>query len=224
VLDNITGNILESEEVVSEVALQENVSAEQISDVVSKQIEVAKAPEQHIEKTISIPQSVSIEDYEEVKEMWAKQYEEGEVPVSENIKSRADWVTQEIVILTNTLNKIMSDDLKLQQQGLDELGFILPIFLINSLKGEELVVYLKAKLEAAKLTIKLLAKEESVREKIKQEVEEEETVVYVDAPTKKQENTMSAFSDEENADSLKGVESRVKAVQEKLKAKENSVN
>ena len=215
VMTNITDNLLASEEVVSEVASKENISPEEISNVMNKQIEFAKSPEKNIEKTIAIPQSISIEDYEEVKDMWVKQYEEGEVPVSESIQSRKDWVDQEIVVLTNTLNKILSGDQKLQQQGLDEVGYLLPIFLINSLKGEELIVYLKAKLEAAKLTDKILNRETELREKIKQEAEEEETQVFVNAKSKEEEKAMHMDLDSDKT-KLKGIEERVKAVQEKL--------
>jgi len=42
-------------------------------------VSVAILPGQNIEQTISIPPTVSIQDYEEVKKMWVKQYEKGEV-------------------------------------------------------------------------------------------------------------------------------------------------
>ena len=54
------------------------------------------------------------------------------------------------------------------------MGFIIPIFMINNLKGEQLVTYLKAKLEAAKATKKLLAKETEVKEKLKKEEKDDE--------------------------------------------------
>ncbi len=56
--------------------------------------------------------------------------------------------------------------------------------MINNLKGEELIVYLKAKLEAAKMVLESLQKEQEITEKLKAKTEEE--VVEVALP-KKQE-------------------------------------
>lgn len=143
---------------------------------------VSKTLEKPIEQTITIPATVSIEDYESVKKMWRRQYEQGEVPVAENIKTRSQWVEQDIVFITNTLNKLLSADEKIRQQGLDDLGYILPIFMINNMRGEELLVYLKAKLEAAKIVAEIINKEKEVTEKLKAKSEEE--FVDVDAPKK----------------------------------------
>lgn len=223
VLIVLTDGILQSDEIVSEVAEEEGVDATQVSNVVEQQMAVAAEPEKHIEKTIAIPQNISIEDYEEVKDMWTKHYEEGEVPVSETIESRKDWVDQEIVYITNTLNKILSPDERLQQEGLDELGYLLPIFLINNLKGDELVVYLKAKLEAAKLIGKILAREEKLKEKIKEEQEADEEV-FVDVAKKEEEKSDMAIDldEEEGQAAPQSIEDRMKAVQEKLAAVEDA--
>lgn len=223
VLIVLTEGVLESDQIVGKVAEEEGIESQQVSDVMEKQMEVASEPEKHIEKTISIPQSISLEDYEEVKDMWTKHYEEGEVPVTENIQSRKDWVDQEIVFITNTLNKILSPDERLQQEGLDELGYLLPIFLINNLKGEELIVYLKAKLEAAKLIQKILDREEKLKSKIEEEKEEDEEML-VDIKTTKEEPKAQemSYDEDEEAKAPKSIEDRVKAVQEKLSAVENT--
>jgi len=168
--------------VSQQVADQEQVEQETVKNIAQAQIEVATAPEKHIEQHIPASKKVSIEDYEEVKKMWLAQYEDGEIPVTENITSRAQWVDQDVVKISNLLNKIMSSDLKLQEQGLDEVGFILPIFMINNLSGEELLVYLKAKIEAAKQVQRDIEKENEIREKVKSE----EEFVDIEAP-KKQE-------------------------------------
>ena len=112
--------------------------------------------------------------------MWTQQYEKGEVPVSENITTRSQWVDQDVVFITNTLNKLVSEDEKLRQQGLDDLAYILPLFLINNLKGEELVVYLKAKLEAAKTVKEQINREKELTEKLKSKSEEE--LVEIERP------------------------------------------
>ncbi len=215
VLITLADSIISSDQIIEKVAQEEGMEPQQVSDVMQKQMEVASEPEKHIEKTISIPQSISLEDYEEVKDMWTKHYEEGEVPVTETIKTRKDWVEQEIVYITNTLNKILSPDERIQQEGLDELGYLLPIFLINNLKGEELIVYLKAKLEAAKMIQKILEREESVKEKMQKEQEEDE--VFVDVPQKEEEQKEMHMNLEEEQ-TPQSIEDRVKAVQEKLES------
>ncbi len=139
---------------------------------IKEQISV-KAPEKSIEQIIPVPSTVPIEEYEQVKRMWKEQYEKGEVPTTENIKSREAWVDQDIIFITNTLNKLFSPDEKIKQAGLDDVGYILPIFLVNNLKGDQLVVYLKAKIEAAKEVKELKEKEKEITEKLKAEATEE---------------------------------------------------
>jgi len=119
--------------------------------------------------------------------MWTNQYEKGEVPVSENLSSREEWVEQDILFITNTLNKLMSYDDKIKQEGVDDLGYILPIFLINNLKGEELVVYLKAKLEAAKHVKEIKEIEKNVTERLKAKAQDEEEFVDLKDTKKKEE-------------------------------------
>ena len=163
-------------ETTKSIADKEKMKEEDVEKIMLDQIPLAAQPEKHIEKTISIPPSVSIEEYEQVKKMWKDQYERGEVPISDKIKSRDQWVEQDVVFITNTLNKLVSDIPEIRQEGLDELGYILPIFLINNLKGDQLLVYLKAKLEAAKEVISLFfqkkeGKEEAENAKVEEFVE-----------------------------------------------------
>ncbi|GAB4218665.1 MAG: hypothetical protein Fur009_0610 [Candidatus Microgenomates bacterium] len=152
---------------IEEIANQVKVKPEEVKQVVEAQTPILAEPEKNIEQTILIPETVSIDEYEQVKKMWQEQYEKGEIPINENIKTRESWVEQDIVLITNTLNKLYSSDEKIKQQGLDEVGFILPIFMINNLNGEQLVTYLKAKLEAAKSIKILLDKEKEITEKLK---------------------------------------------------------
>ncbi|MCA9371882.1 hypothetical protein KC726_03210 [Candidatus Woesebacteria bacterium] len=222
VMDTTTGILTTSQAILGPIAQKEQVKEEEVADVVNTQMELAVEPEKHIERTIEIPKTVSIEDYEEVKDMWTKHYEDGEVPVSETIKTRKEWVEQEIVYITNTLNKILSNDEEVRQDGLDELGYLLPIFLINNLKGDELIVYLKAKLEAAKATDKLLARESKIRQEYDQK-DTEENLVEVKR-TKTEENTKHMTVDDEPKQTPGNIEDRVKAVQDKLNAAESTNN
>jgi len=176
-------------EVTAEVAHKENVPEATVEKIIAGQIPLVTEPEKNIEQMVTIPPTVSLEDYEEVKKMWREQYEKGEVPVTENIRSRAEWIGQDIIFITNTLNKLLSDDEALRNQGLDELGFILPIFLINNLKSDELIVYLKAKLEAAKMVEEQFEREKELTEKLKAKADEQ--LVDVDKPkTNEEEKTM----------------------------------
>jgi len=181
----------ELRKIMQSITQKENVGVEDVKKVVGTQLPLAIEPEKHIEQTVTIPPSVSIEDYEEVKKMWISQYEKGEVPVTENITSREAWLDHDIVFTTNTLNKLMSADEKLRQQGLDDLAYILPIFLINNLKGEELLVYLKAKIEAAKTVVQQTRREKDLLSKLKEKSPEEEFVDVNKPKAKAAEKTMT---------------------------------
>lgn len=165
---------------LEDIAEKEKVSTETVKKVVQTSVPLVTEPEKHIEQTIAIPPSISLEDYEEVKKMWISQYEKGEVPTTENISTREEWVNKDIIFVTNTLNKLLSPNEELKQQGLDDLGYILPIFLINNLKGEELIVYLKAKVEAAKQVAEQIDREKQIISKLQKKDEEE--LVEIDRP------------------------------------------
>lgn len=142
---------------------------------------------ENIEEKITVSPAVTLDEYEQVKKMWTNTYERGEIPKTENILSRDEWVEGDITLITNTLNKLLSEDKDLKNQALDEIGFILPIFLVNNLSGDQLVTYLKAKIEAAKTVRDLFNREREVTERLKAKVEE----VDVLKPKKKEaEKTM----------------------------------
>ncbi len=160
-------------ELIAEIALKEQLPIDDVIKIIQAQIPIIVEPEKNIEQIISIPPTVAIEDYEQVKKLWINQYERGEVPVTENITSREQWVDHDIVLITNTLNKLYSTEAKIRQEGLNDLGYILPIFLINNMTGEELVVYLKAKLEAAKSVKSMIGKEKEIAEKLRAKADEQ---------------------------------------------------
>ena len=184
VLKSISLAMKTNKQLLETVSQKESVEPATLAKFVEEQLAVLVEPEKYIAETISIPPTVPIEEYESVKKMWQKQYEQGEVPVTENIKSRPQWVEQDTVFITNTLNKLVSSNEQLRLAGLDDLGYILPIFLINNMQGEELLVYLKAKLEAAKAVAEQLTKEKEISEKLKSKSEEE--FVEVAAPKKEE--------------------------------------
>ena len=164
---------IKSDVKIAEAAAKENnLDSEQVKKIIEAQDKIISEPEKNIEQTVVMSQAVSLDEYEEVKKMWTQQYEKGEIPATENIKTRDEWVDQDIVVITNTLNKLFSPDAQIKQQGLDEVGYILPIFLVNNLSGEQLVTYLKAKIEAAKMVKPLIDREKEVTERLKAKVEE----------------------------------------------------
>lgn len=170
VLKYIISMLEKDKSLAEKVAKKENVTSEEVGKVIKAQ--VPALTDAKIEEKITIPPTVSIEDYEQVKKMWMQQYEQGEVPVTENISSRDIWVDHDIVTITNTLNKLLSPDEETRQQGLDDISYILPIFLVNNLKGDELLVYLKAKLEAAKAVKEKLLGEKNAEKRAEDNKEE----------------------------------------------------
>jgi hypothetical protein len=199
VIRNVSQEISTNKEVAAEVAKKEGVTVQQVQNVVAAQMPMIVEPEKHVEDTITIPSTVAIEDYEEVKKMWIEQYQKGEVPTTENISDRDEWIEQDIVYLENILNKLMSSDDAMKQQAMDEIGFILPIFMINNLKGDDLLVYLKAKIEGAKQVQSDREKEKAIEAKVRAEFEkkdDEDNLVEVKRSKKEVEKTMDLLSDE----------------------------
>lgn len=140
---------------------------------------------------------VTIEDYEEVKRMWTNHYSQAEVPVSEKIKTRQDWLKKDIVNLSNTLNLLQSQDLKLKKKGLEEVATLLPFLLLGGFSENETRVYLQAKLEAAHQVSEELEKEEKVKTEAKKEVEEELVEVPVKVKEAKEKAQEAAAKKEE---------------------------
>lgn len=198
VIKDISEILKANEDLISEIAQKENLKPEDVKKIIATQLPIVTEPEKNIEALIPIPPNVSIEEYEDVKKMWQEQYEKGEVPVSEHIKSRTEWLDKDIVFITNTLNKLLSSDTNLKHEGLNNLGYVLPIFIINNIKGEELLVYLKAKLEAAKSVKNQIEKEKEIKEKLQKDSEEnQEELVDVDRRKTEEKTKEQAMEIEE---------------------------
>lgn len=188
VIKEFSAQLHSDTKITQAAAKDNNLDSEQVKKVVEAQVPVMSEPEKNIEQTVVIPQTISIDEYEQVKKMWMNQYEKGEIPLTENIKSRDVWIDQDVVMITNTLNKLFSADEQIKQQGLDEVGYILPIFLVNNLSGEQLVTYLKAKVEAAKTVKSLMDREKEVTERLK--AKSAETVDILKPKKQEAEKTM----------------------------------
>ncbi|KKP87274.1 MAG: hypothetical protein UR89_C0003G0004 [Candidatus Roizmanbacteria bacterium GW2011_GWA2_35_8] len=168
--------------IAEEVAQKQNIDTADVKKVITAQAPILADSDKNIEQSVSVSPLVSLDEYEQVKKMWRETYEKGEIPLTENVRTREEWVDQDVVLITNTLNKLLSDDESLKNQALDEVGFILPIFLVNNLSGEQLVTYLKAKIEAAKQVSELQQKEKEITEKLKAKTEK----VDIARPKKKE--------------------------------------
>lgn len=195
VIEKTKLNVQETKELSRQIAEKNQMKDQIVDKVIDSHVSMITEPEKHIEETITVPPTVPIEEYEEVKKMWINQYEKGEVPISENIKDRKEWVKTDIITITNILNKILSSDEKLKAEGLEQLGYILPLLLINNLRGDQLVVYLKAKLEAAKQVNWQLEKEEEIRKKVEEKEREDE--VFVEVPKKEKKDKEKTLQIEE---------------------------
>jgi hypothetical protein len=97
----------------------------------------------------TVPDTAMITDYEESKQQWLKYYRAAPVPVSETIKSRADWLASQIASQQEALNKISSEDYNQRRDGLSQLSKIMPFLLMGDYTLTEVILYLKAKIVAA---------------------------------------------------------------------------
>jgi hypothetical protein len=210
-------NYKTNKELVAKIAEQEGLPEKTIEQVVAAHLPTIADPASHIEDSVVVPASVSIEDYEEVKSMWTDQYEKGEVPVSDTIKDRKEWLSTDILAITNILNKLLSADTTLRSQALDEIGYILPIFMVNNLKGEELAVYLKAKLEAAKQVKQMTEKSEAAQ---KQAVGQEEFIDIDKPKAAEAEKTMEMKQELPEPAPSKTEEQKVADIKERLNQSE----
>lgn len=103
-------------------------------------------------------QSVSLEDYEAVRKMWQENYSGMDVP--EGITDRKAWISSEISDVDNILALLTSGDTEKMQEGMQQVGNVLPFLLLGGFSQEEIVSYLKAKKEAGKAVIEEIGKDD----------------------------------------------------------------
>lgn len=159
-----------------ETALGKNVNTKNIENLKEKIIE-AKDKKDHLAGELlslfmseaSVPevtavpqasriQSVSTEDYEAVKKMWQENYKGLDVP--EGLTDRNEWVTDDLTDINRILSLLTSNDEQHIQEGMQEVGTVLPFLMLGGFSQEEIVAYLKAKRDAAKTVVDEMAKEE----------------------------------------------------------------
>lgn len=192
-IQNISSRTQISESKVKEVieavtalgsVTQQNVAG--IAQKTSLPIEKVNAVMKEMQVPVASPKqnaNVTVEDYEEVKSMWLTHYRSAPVPLSESIKDRQTWLSEEEKKLTNISHLLSSPDPKLRQKGLEQVADILPFMLLGNFSSVEMNAYIKAKLEADKQ----VAQEVTMAEKVKKETlaqvkDEQETLLTVEKP------------------------------------------
>ena len=135
----------------------------------------------------NVPTTVSLEDYEDVKKMWLSHYKSAPVPVSENIKERKQWISEDIKKLNNTINLLSSSNPTLRQKGLEQVSELLPFLLLGGFSEVETLTYLRAKMEAAKQAMAESEAAEAAKKESQKSKEEEETLLPVEAKKKEEE-------------------------------------
>jgi hypothetical protein len=96
-------------------------------------------------------QSVNVDDYEAVKQIWKDSYKTVAYPqIDGKLTDRKQWIEKDMTDITNTISMLSNTDKEKQQLGMKKVSEILPFLLIGGFSQTEVVTYLKAKLEAAK--------------------------------------------------------------------------
>lgn len=158
---------------------------------IAKNAQISLERVQKIEKGVQaqkknselLPSSVTVDDYEEVKNMWLNHYKNSPVPLSDHVKDRHGWISEETKKLESVTELLSSSDPKEKQKGLEKISEILPYMLLGGFSDVEMLTYLKAKYQAARET-KLSLEESSssdvnvpVSENPKKEIETTQNAV-----------------------------------------------
>jgi len=107
-------------------------------------------------------QKVSLDDYEQVKQMLYEMYLHAIVPLGKDGKEqlRTDWITEERQQVEDVINLLSSDDAGNLQLGMTRVSDILPFLLLGGFSQNEVLQYLKAKQEATVMALKILKEDE----------------------------------------------------------------
>jgi hypothetical protein len=127
------------------------------------------------------------EDFGEVKKMWEQYYSSAPVPISEEIKTRADWIAKEKSLMQKALDGLLSADITERENALKGIGKILPFVLMGKYKNSEVAKYLLAKFDAADTVHKQMTKKEE---------DKEEDLVLVKQAAKTDQNKKTMTLDE----------------------------
>ncbi len=108
-------------------------------------------------------QQVSLEDYEEVRNLWTENYENIDPPkdLSGNQIERQQWIKNDMDKINQAIALLSSPEPEKVNQGMSMVANILPFLLIGGFSKSEVVAYLKAKMEAGKSVLSQVQKKET---------------------------------------------------------------
>jgi len=118
-----------------------------------------------------VPDVETINDYEASKEQWHKYYLSAQIPVSQTITNREQWINTQLASHEKILGQLVSSDDATRKAGLKELSEIMPFMLMGDYSMLEIVLYLKGKIAGGKSALSSIKGETPPAEKEKIEVE-----------------------------------------------------
>lgn len=124
------------------------------------------------------------DDFAQVKKMWEDYYTSAPVPISQEIKTRADWIAKEKSAMQKALDGLLSANPAERESALKSVGKILPFVLMGKYKNSEVAKYLLAKFDAADTVYKQITGK-------KEENEEDLVLVKKTAQTDQNKNVMT---------------------------------
>lgn len=196
VLSEMKSKTMESG-MVQSVATDEQLSVQQVQQVAQSVFtDSLSGPQAATSTQVLAPSpTLSIEEYEEIKKMWVEHYTNGEIPVTEKIKTRTDWVQADAVKMDNILNKLISDSEDVRAKGLEEVSDIIPFFMLGNMQIQDIATYLKAKQSAARDVERNVGREEDLKERLKAKSEDVVFVEKAKAKAQAQEQVMEMKMD-----------------------------
>ncbi len=106
-------------------------------------------------------QQVSLDEYEEVKNIWKENYAtmDPPAPLDGKTLTKEEWIKNDIQKIDETINLLSSVDQTQVQKGMEMVSDILPFLLIGGFSKAEVIAYLKAKQAAGKEVIGMVEKQ-----------------------------------------------------------------
>ncbi len=139
-------------------------------------------------------QQVSLDEYEEVKNIWKENYTNMEPPTPMDGKTptKDEWINQDIEKINETVNLLSSTDQVQVQKGMEMVSDILPFLLIGGFSKAEVIAYLKAKQTAGKEVIGVYQQDQNeedtlLESKNKQEEAQKEMTIKRELPVEDDE-------------------------------------
>ncbi len=135
-------------------------------------------PEEDVVPAANDMQSISDDDYTEVKNLWIENYRNLPVPAEYGSQDsgRIAWINADVKNIEETIALLNEPDTEKQKEGMQRVSEILPMLMLGGFSQNEIIGYLKAKVEAGQIVSAELQKED-------------EEHVTVAAGTQKEENT-----------------------------------